>query len=104
MSYLRKLAQVVSVHGTRNTLPAGLAQKATYGSATAAHHGNPHDYVTYAGLTLKKPSPWEYYGSKLLGATMWFWIFTGIYNNYEAKVYGLAYIFDKEGDDEEHHH
>lgn len=38
-----------------------------------AAHGNPNDYVTYAGLTLKKPPTWEYALSKLVGGTMW-WV------------------------------
>jgi hypothetical protein len=46
------------------------------GSAPApagAHdaHANPNDYVTYAGLTLKKAPTSEYMMSKLLGAGMW---------------------------------
>ena len=36
-----------------------------------AAHGNPKDYVTYGGLTLKKRSGFEYGMSKLLGGTMW---------------------------------
>ena len=36
-----------------------------------AHSGNPSDYVTYAGLTLKKPSTGEYVISKAVGGTMW---------------------------------
>lgn len=36
-----------------------------------AAHGNPNDYVTYAGLTIKKPPTWEYALSKLIGGTMW---------------------------------
>jgi hypothetical protein len=38
-----------------------------------AHHGNPNDYVTYAGLTLKKASFGEYVVSKVIGGTMW-WV------------------------------
>jgi len=37
-----------------------------------AAHGNPSDYVTYAGLTLKKPPTWEYALSKVIGGTMWY--------------------------------
>jgi hypothetical protein len=44
-----------------------LTQPTTAGSA----HGNPNDYVTYAGLTLKKVSGTEYAASKLLGTAMW---------------------------------
>lgn len=36
-----------------------------------AHHGNPDEYVTYAGLTLKKAPGWEYALSKGLGGVMW---------------------------------
>lgn len=39
--------------------------------AGAAHHGNPNDYVTYAGLSIKKVAGWEYGLSKAIGATMW---------------------------------
>jgi hypothetical protein len=41
------------------------------GGGGGAAHGNPNDYVTYAGLTLKKPPTWEYALSKLIGGTMW---------------------------------
>jgi hypothetical protein len=34
-------------------------------------HGNPNDYVTYAGLKLKKASGFEYGMAKALGGTMW---------------------------------
>jgi hypothetical protein len=44
-----------------------------YAAGGHAAHSNPNDYVTYAGLTLKKPPTWEYAASKLIGGTMW-WV------------------------------
>jgi hypothetical protein len=52
------------------------AARLSAGSAPApagAHdaHANPNDYVSYAGLTLKKAPAGEYAMSKLIGAGMW---------------------------------
>jgi hypothetical protein len=41
------------------------------GGGGHAAHSNPNDYVTYGGLTLKKPPSGEYALSKVIGATMW---------------------------------
>lgn len=70
-----------------------------------AAHGNPNDYVTYAGLTLKKPSAGEYALSKILGGTMWFWVFYMTYHEWDHKTKGLPAIFEAEGldDDEDDH-
>jgi len=76
-------------------------------SMGGAAHGNPKDYVTYGGLTLKKRSGFEYGMSKLLGGTMWFWIFYQFYSHYDQKVHGLPAMFEAEGldeDDEGHGH
>lgn len=39
--------------------------------AAGSHAANPNDYVTYAGLTLKKAPTGEYLLSKGIGAVMW---------------------------------
>ncbi len=39
--------------------------------AAGSHAANPNDYVTYAGLTLKKAPTGEYLLSKGIGAIMW---------------------------------
>jgi hypothetical protein len=71
-------------------------------------HGGGGESVTYAGLTLRKASGFEYGASKALGAFMWFWVFYMLYNNWEHKVYGLPYVFEREGldddDDDAHGH
>lgn len=75
-----------------------------FGGAHDSHAHNPNDYVAYAGLTLQKAPTGEYAMSKFIGAGMWFWIFYRFYHDWDHRVYGLAYVFDHEGDDEYHHH
>ncbi|KAI8476357.1 MAG: hypothetical protein J3K34DRAFT_401101 [Monoraphidium minutum] len=76
--------------------------------AFAGHsHGDASEYVTYAGLSLKKAPFWEYAAGKAIGGFMWFWVFKMTYDNWEHKMYGLPYMFEKEGlddDDEGHGH
>ncbi|KAF6262626.1 hypothetical protein COO60DRAFT_1495072 [Scenedesmus sp. NREL 46B-D3] len=77
----------------------------TRGMGGSAHHGNPEDYVTYAGLKLKKAPGWEYALSKVIGGTMWFWVFTMCYKEWDHKTKGLPAIFEAEGlDDDAHGH
>ncbi|GBF97325.1 hypothetical protein Rsub_10016 [Raphidocelis subcapitata] len=81
------------------------AQLGAQARAFGAHAGG--EGVTYAGLTLKKAPFWEYASSKAIGGFMWFWVFYMMYNNWEHKMYGLPYLFEKEGlddDDEGHGH
>ena len=54
--------------------PHGAASRSALAPAGAHDaHANPNDYVTYAGLTLKKAPTGEYAMSKLIGAGMW-WV------------------------------
>lgn len=91
--------------GTYSTLAPRLGQQ--FRGMGGSAHGNPNDYVTYAGLTLKKVSGTEYAFSKLLGTAMWFWVFKMTYDNWDHKIHGLAGVFEAEGlddDDHGHHH
>lgn len=92
---------------SRSAVGQNVQQIRAMGGGGGAPHGNPNDYVTYAGLTLKKPPTWEYALSKLIGGTMWFYIFVQCYNNWDLKTKGLPAIFEAEGldeDDHGHHH
>ncbi|KAF8056241.1 hypothetical protein HT031_006429 [Scenedesmus sp. PABB004] len=100
------VARVASGAG-RQALAGPAAQNgATRAMGGAAHHGNPNDYVTYAGLTLKKPATWEYAAGKVIGGTMWFWVFYMAYHEWDHKTRGLPAIFEAEGldDDDGHGH
>ena len=46
-----------------------------------SHHG---EGVTYAGLTLHKPSRWHVLGAEAFGGLMWFWILYRGYHDWEV--------------------
>lgn len=110
MAYLTRAAALAAralqsqgVAAPRGAVGQNVQQFRAMGGAA---HGNPNDYVTYGGLTLRKPPTWEYALSKLIGGTMWFYIFVQCYNNWDHKTKGLPAIFEAEGldDDDEHAH
>lgn len=96
-----QVARVCQSQGGRLGVAQNVQTRAMGGHA---HHGNPEDYVTYAGLTLKKAPKWEYALSKTIGATMWFWIFYMGYHEWDHKTKGLPAIFEAEGLDDDHGH
>eukprot|EP00878_Enallax_costatus_P000646 GHUV01000752.1.p1 GENE.GHUV01000752.1~~GHUV01000752.1.p1 ORF type:complete len:115 (+),score=15.49 GHUV01000752.1:79-423(+) len=97
-----RACQSQSSIATTNGLAANLQQARTMGGA--AHHGDPSQYVTYAGLSLSKPSRWEYALSKVIGSVMWFWVFKMAYDEWDHKTKGLPAIFEAEGLDDDHGH
>jgi hypothetical protein len=109
MSYLTRAAALAAralqnqgSAASRSAVGQNVQQVRAMGGHAA--HSNPNDYVTYAGLTLKKPPTWEYAASKLIGGTMWFYIFVQLYNNWDVKTKGLPAVFEAEGLDEDDHH
>ncbi len=63
--------------GSCSSLGAAIAAKAwahrgvAHGAACVGGHGHAGEGVTYAGLTLHKPSFVEYAASKVIGGGMW---------------------------------
>eukprot|EP00877_Chromochloris_zofingiensis_P004405 jgi/Chrzof1/13966/Cz08g19200.t1 len=102
MAWLHRAARLLGAPSARQAQTVLYAQTRQLAGAA---HGDPSRYVTYAGVTLEKaPTHW-YVASKIFGAGTWFYVFYQLYHNWDVKVHGLPYVFEKEGldDDEEAH-
>eukprot|EP00191_Tetraselmis_sp_GSL018_P013936 CAMPEP_0177584674 /NCGR_PEP_ID=MMETSP0419_2-20121207/4035_1 /TAXON_ID=582737 /ORGANISM="Tetraselmis sp., Strain GSL018" /LENGTH=68 /DNA_ID=CAMNT_0019074255 /DNA_START=226 /DNA_END=432 /DNA_ORIENTATION=+ len=44
--------------------------------------------VTYAGLTLHKPLPWQKATGTFMAGLMWFWVFVRFYHDGDVLIFG----------------
>lgn len=95
----------VSSSLARDALQQGssMSQAAQWQARRFASGGGHGEGVTYAGLTLHKASPGHVWAGKLMGATMWFWVFYRFYHDHEVFLYGHARHWEHEMAHEKEH-
>eukprot|EP00210_Caulerpa_lentillifera_P001562 g1500.t1 len=68
-------------------------------SASSTSNGGifgPGEKVTYAGVTICKPSKFNYWAGEVIGAQLWFWFLYRAYHDWDHLYPGLPAKLDKE--------